>query len=202
MHKLKSLKDMVIGGDPKGSALHRRQIYADWFRQFEWSFYCTFTFDREKLSSSHADALMDRYLSEVERVQRTPIPALIVKEEGQMSGLGKPWVSVHFHAVLRAPSHVSRAFLKETWEKWPYGGTGVRPKLLSVLLRGMSRKVVQRGSVIMTEGSPPPTICSKSSKAAPDNWRLRRSHLLGIVPRSWHTSGRIRRSIRRHQNFA
>jgi len=99
----------------------------DWFRSFDWSWYATYTFDRE-VSSSQADDLIEQYFLGCEKYLKIAIPALITKQGGRYSGLGKSPSSVHFHSLLITPVDVSATFLKDSWERWPFGGTRCRRK--------------------------------------------------------------------------
>lgn len=172
------------------------QEYAGWFRCFPWGWYITATFDRE-VTGVRAGELLRRFIDEIERERRCALSALVVMES-KWSGLGKPHSGFHFHLLLRAPEHVSAQFLKESWEAKHYGGTRCRRKGLGKCVCGNCEGGAMRVCRYNPEGRAAEYLF-KNLQSDPDAWFLHREHLLGVKPSSWHHSGQLRDSVRRHE---
>jgi hypothetical protein len=104
-------------------ALHLRQGYADWFRTFDWSYYVTLTFSRDK-KRNQADSLLEEYLRQVEQLIRAPLSCLIAPEE-KYSGLGMPAGRAHFHLLVGCGSGITPSTFVNIWRQPNYGGTWV-----------------------------------------------------------------------------
>lgn len=105
-----------------------RQAYADWFRTFNWSWYVTLTFSRDR-KKIDAEILLEQYLRQVEELIRAPLSCLIAPEE-KPSGLGKEAGRGHFHLLVGSASSIlTESTFKDLWHQPNYGGTWVsKPK--------------------------------------------------------------------------
>jgi hypothetical protein len=163
-----------------------QQGYADWFKQFSWSWYITLTFDRD-VGSMQASDLVERYLRELEVRSADMLTCLIVKETKHYSGLGMPAGRVHFHMLVAtaAPALTAEVF-RSAWERKCYGGRGTNGPSAEVRLYDQAISATY--------------YLMKTLHEFPDNWELRRGGFRSPVrPASWHRSARARRTIRRQQ---
>ncbi len=69
----------------------RKQEYGDWIRTFPWDWYATLTFSYE-LGVTAAEAVLARFIDELERGLKAPISYVGGKELHRYSGAGKPAV--------------------------------------------------------------------------------------------------------------
>lgn len=164
---------------------YAQQQYADWFRTFRWSWWVTLTFDRE-VSSQEANALLKRYLRELEVRSADTLSCLIVEERKHYSGLGKPAGRIHFHLLMAAAADLTAEVLQEYWERMPYGGERTTGPCAHVQAYDHSLS--------------PAYYLFKAMHASADGWELWRPELISPArPASWHTSAKARKSIRRKE---
>ena len=197
MNKILVFNDLPYDRRPSASDIRVRQECAAWFRNIDWTFYGTFTFDRPLGSKAQGRSLFKQYLSGVERDKRGPIPVLFV-EEDRFSGLGKPGEALHFHALLKTPSNVTAAYLKDRWQQWPYGGNRCQTKSSQPCY--CNPRCEDGGSARVCIYDPRISAAFylfKGMHSDPDSWDFLRPHLLGIKPESWRSSSKLRRSIKR-----
>lgn len=72
--------------------------YASWIHRWPWHHFATFTFGRV-LSPSTCEHHWKTFINSLERYTRGRIGWLRVPE-GRWSGCGKPYISLHYHALL------------------------------------------------------------------------------------------------------
>jgi hypothetical protein len=164
---------------------YHQQQYADWFRKINWTWYLTLTFDRE-VSSMSASALLESYLRDLEAWLRSTLSCLIVKEQKNYSGLGQPAGRIHFHLLVSTTANLTAKVLEVHWQTQKYGGAWTAGDSAQALPYDPATSATY--------------YLFKTLYESPDNWELRREHLLSpIRPASWHTSAEIRNSIRRKE---
>ena len=190
-------KNTSVAGRHQADQQHLQHRYAEWFGSIRWNWYMTMTFDRE-VSRQQAWALFKEYVDQVERDRRCCVGALVVLESKQ-SGLGKPSSGFHFHAVLKAPQHITAEYFKEVWETRRYGGSWCRQRCIQKCECGECKG----GALRCCPYNPSENAVSyllKELNTEPDNWFLHRGYLFGIRPKSWHKSARVRRSVKRDED--
>jgi hypothetical protein len=165
----------------------RQQGYASWFRDFDWTWSLTLTFDRH-VGLLQAGALLECYLRELEVRSGDTLSCLIVMEQKHYSGLGMPAGRVHFHLLIATTAELTAEIFEDYWERLPYGGDRSRDHSPS------ARALPYDAAISATY------YLFKTLHESPDNWSLRRLALMSPTrPKSWHTSAGTRRSIRRHE---
>ncbi len=86
-----------------------RQAYADYFRQFAWDHFCTFT-----AKQTGDDDLVKGVVQTVRRLNRVaqgPVEYVWFRERGSVAG------TRHVHVLLLGTRHVSAAGVENAWRK-------------------------------------------------------------------------------------
>lgn len=182
MASSKRSREMWYDRWPTAVDRSNQQEYAAWFRTFRWSHYITLTFSRD-VSSRQADELLEEYLSELEAHIRAPLSCLIAQER-TYSGLGMPPGRVHFHLLVGCAKSVPKEVFSNLWEQPRYGGNRVK---------GKSAQVLEYDPVISAS-----YYLFKALHDSSWDWRPRRLEMVSRTkPKSYGTSSRTRRSLRR-----
>jgi hypothetical protein len=158
-------------------ALERRQAYADWFRTFNWSWYITLTFSRDR-TRNHADVLLEQFLSEVEGLIHAPLSCLIAPEEKQ-SGLGKEAGRGHFHLLVGCGLVLTPGAFVNIWRQPNYGGTWVGKRKTA----GQKLEAGESAYVVPYDASIDASFYLFKTMGSSDwDWSLRRGHLISPDP--------------------
>lgn len=87
--------------------------YANWLRQFPWTFFCTFTFPG-KVSDARAINAFKEFIDRLEESIRCDV-AYVRGDEKRFSGCGKPACGRHFHALMTCAASPSPWFVEWVW---------------------------------------------------------------------------------------
>jgi hypothetical protein len=93
----------------------------DFLRTFPWQLYVTLTFSRQ-ISHHQADAILDRFVKDMQQRIGAPLSLAISKEGRNYSGCGRPSVRVHFHLLLACAFPVDAQLVADVWKQPEYGG--------------------------------------------------------------------------------
>ncbi|MGI4756177.1 MAG: hypothetical protein ACRYGF_04925 [Janthinobacterium lividum] len=181
MHQTASFSHVVGTGT---ATARLQQANSDWFREFHWHFYATLTFWWE-IGRTHARVKLEEYLSAIEEDAKAPLACLIA-EETKVSGVGQAAGRVHFHMLGWCAKAVAPGALELLWEQRPFGGNRTFGK--SGLLKVYD---VQNSAVHYLFKDLPVEGFEWSGRNLDLNAR---EH-----PRSYSTSTRQRRRLRRNQ---
>lgn len=78
--------------------VNQSAIYGNWIHQWPWDHFATFTFGRV-LSPSTCEHHWKAFIDSLERYTRGRT-GWIRATEGRWSGCGKPYIPLHYHALL------------------------------------------------------------------------------------------------------
>jgi len=175
---------------PTPVAIERRQGYADWFRTFDWRWYITLTFSRDR-TRNQADALLEQCLRQVEEHIHAPLSCLIAPEQKQ-SGLGKEAGRGHFHLLVGCGPTLTPNTFVNIWRQPNYGGTWVskRKTVGQKLEAGESAYVVPYDTSIDAS-----FYLFKTLHTSDWDWSLRRGHLISPEPPASATHSRQMRRL-------
>jgi hypothetical protein len=162
-----------------------KQAYGDFFREFPWQLYVTLTFSRD-ISNNQADAILDRFIDDMEQRIRAPLSVLIGKERGNYSGCGRPSIRIHFHLLLECAYPVDARLLADVWKKPEYGG-----------------ERTQGPGAWVVPYDPKLDAASYVMKGITDpncDWSFRNLDLISPkTPASYATSAKMRSRLKRHR---
>jgi hypothetical protein len=165
--------------------LRLKQAYGDFLRTFPWQFYVTLTFSRQ-VSHHQADAILDRFVKDMQQRIGAPLSLAIGKEGGNYSGCGRPSVRVHFHLLLACDFPVDAQLLADVWKQPGYGGARTKGPGAMVLPYDPKLSAVD----YVMKGITDPNW----------DWSFRNLELLrSEKPANYGTSAKVRRLWKRHQ---
>jgi hypothetical protein len=165
--------------------LRLKQAYGDFLRTYPWQLYVTLTFSRQ-ISHHQADAILDRFVRDMQKRIGAPLSLAIGKEGGNYSGCGRPSVRVHFHLLLACAFPVDAQLLADVWKQPKYGGERTK---------GPSAWVVPYDPKLDAAGYVMKGITDTDWDYSLSKLELLRSE----KPVNYQTSAKVRRQWKRHQ---
>lgn len=99
---------------PYPSDREKVELYAQWFKQVDWRFFCTFTF-AWRVNDQQADRIFTEFIDRLERDLKCDL-GYVRGDEKRFSGCGKPASGRHYHVLLTCAAPVSASRVKYLWQ--------------------------------------------------------------------------------------